>query len=89
VPNKTTAAVRALAQEWGPAAVRKLAVLAGLVPDDKREPHEKPADNPTVQRMACVDLLSRAYGMPTQPVELGASETLEALLARIPDPPRP
>ncbi len=85
VPNKTTAEVRALAQEYGPAAIRGLAVLAGLIPDDQLRPGEKPTDNPTVKRTALCDLLARAYGNPTQPVEHSMTESVEAILARIVD----
>ena len=32
VPNKVTADIKAIAQEWGPEAIKKAAVMAGLAP---------------------------------------------------------
>jgi hypothetical protein len=49
-PNKATAAVRALAQEYGPEAIKELARLA------------KGAESEAARVSACEKLLDRAYG---------------------------
>lgn len=54
--NKTTAEVKALAQEHGPAAIKTLAKLA------------KEADSDAAKIAACRELLDRAYGKAAQPV---------------------
>jgi hypothetical protein len=60
IPNKATADIKALAQDWGPGAVRKLAELAGLVKD-------KPgAQSETARITALGMILDRAYGKPPQ-----------------------
>lgn len=82
-PNRSTAEVRALAQVYGPAAIRKLAVMAGVVPKSQLKKDEKPAENETVGRQALVDLLARAYGHPTQPMEHSLDESWEAVLDRV------
>jgi hypothetical protein len=68
--NKTTADIKALAQSFGPAAIMRLAELAGfaLDPDDetgtKRLP---PAASETAQIAATKELLDRGYGKSVQP----------------------
>ncbi len=54
-PNKTTAEIKALAQEQGPAAIKKLVAL--LDSDDERT------------RLAAIkELLDRGYGRPAQTI---------------------
>ncbi len=60
--NKATADVKAAAQIYGPAAVTRLAELAGLV-DGK-----SPAQSEQAQVAACRDILDRAYGKAPQAV---------------------
>jgi hypothetical protein len=62
IPNKITSDLRLIAQPYGPAAVRKLAEMAGLVP------RVAPAENEGVRVMAIRELLDRAYGRSVQPV---------------------
>lgn len=83
VPNKVTADVRALAQQFGPDAILGLAVLAGLRPAIKRLPNIKPATNETAQGMAMDKLLDRAYGKATQPMQHTVDETFESILDRL------
>lgn len=52
-PNKVSADVKALAQQHGPAAIKK---LAEIMKDDKHPG----------QVQACKEILDRAYGKPTQ-----------------------
>lgn len=75
--NKATVEIKTLAREYGPAAIKKLAELAGLV---KGKP---PATVETAQVMANRDLLDRGYGKPTQGIELAPTEGFEAMLDRI------
>lgn len=67
VPNKNTAEIKALAQQYGPAAITKLAEIAGLVLDAKGAPVGQA--NQEATRVAALDkLLDRAYGKARQPV---------------------
>jgi hypothetical protein len=61
-PNKGTAEIKALARQYGEAAVRKLAEKAGLVPN------KVPADTDAAQIAAIKELLDRGYGKATQPI---------------------
>jgi hypothetical protein len=54
--NKTTAAVKELAAQHGPDAIKTLAKLA------------KEADSDAAKISACKELLDRAYGKATQPI---------------------
>jgi hypothetical protein len=45
VPNKVNREIRAIAGDYGPAAVRRLAVLGGLIPASQLKPGEQPASN--------------------------------------------
>jgi hypothetical protein len=56
-PNKSTAAIRELAQQYGEAAMAELARLA------------TEAESEMVQIAAIKEILDRAYGRPTQPVD--------------------
>jgi len=55
-PNKATAEIRALAQSLAPAALAELARLASE------------ATSEAARVSACMHLLDRAYGKPTQPL---------------------
>ena len=66
-PNKASTLGRELAQEWGPDALRKLAALAGLLRDPEGHPIGM-AESEAVQQAACVQIVDRAYGKPTQPL---------------------
>lgn len=59
-PNKATADIKAVAQEYGELAVRKLAALAGLVEG------QAAAESEQAQSSACTALLDRGYGKPSQ-----------------------
>lgn len=76
VPNKATAEIKELAKEYGPAAIKKLAEMGGLVKDVSAAAAE------AVQRAALSDLLERGYGKPSQPLEHTGS-AVEALLERL------
>jgi hypothetical protein len=76
-PNKASAEIKAVAKEYGPAAIKKLAELAGLV---KGKPA---AVSEQAQVSANREILDRGYGKPTQGVELAPTEGLEQLLDRI------
>lgn len=81
--NKTTADVRALAQQYGPDAILGLAILGGLTPPLPRLPAIKNATNEQAQKAAMSDLLDRAYGKATQPLEHSVNESMEGLLDRL------
>jgi hypothetical protein len=59
-PNKSTAEIRALAQEYGPAAIKKLAHLMDN------------AESESTQQQAAKDLLERGYGKPPQDITVGS-----------------
>jgi len=58
-PNKSTSEIRALAQEYGPEAIRRLVSLMR-----QRDDHK-------VQLAAAKELLDRGYGRPMEVVESG------------------
>lgn len=60
--SKTAAELRTLAQEFGPSAIQRLALMAGLLPD------QPGADSQAVQVAALRELLDRGYGRATQHV---------------------
>lgn len=64
VPNKATAEVKALARAHGPAAIKELAVLAGLVNGG-----EGKASSEQARVSALNDILDRGYGKPAQVVQ--------------------
>lgn len=83
VPNKVNRDIRALAQDYGPDAIRKLAVLGGLIPKARLRQGEKPALSEATQVVALSHILNRAYGFPSQPLSHSADESFEALLDRL------
>lgn len=66
-PNKNTADIKALAQKYGPAAIARLAEMAGLVTDDNGR-QVGVAKNEAVQQGAIKELIDRGYGKARQPV---------------------
>lgn len=82
IPNKASGDVRKLAQQYGPDAILGLAIMAHLAKPLKRL-DIKPAETETVQRGAMSDLLDRAYGKATQPLEHSVNESVENLLDRL------
>ncbi len=83
VPNKVTADVRALAQQFGPDAILGLAIMAGLAPTAQHLPNVKLAETEPVRRGCMDDVLDRAYGKATQPLEHSVNESMEGLLDRL------
>jgi hypothetical protein len=83
VRNKVTREVRAIASDYGPDAVRKLAVLGGLVPKSQLKKGERPALSEATQVVALSHILNRAYGFPSQPLSHSADESFEGLLDRL------
>lgn len=74
VPNKIPNDVKLLAQSFGPAAIEKLAELAGLLP--KKEA----ASNEQTRVAAIKELLDRGYGKSAQPI---IGDALAPLVHRI------
>ena len=61
VPNKATAEIKEAARAYGPAAIARLALLAGLT--------SKPgSENDATQIGAMKELLDRGYGKAAQPL---------------------
>lgn len=83
MPNKASGEVRAIAQLYGRDAINGLAILAGLARPMKKFPAIKAASSDTAQRAALSDLLDRAYGKPSQPMEHTIDESWEAMLDRL------
>lgn len=81
--GKVSREIRAIAADYGPAAVRKLAVLGGLVPKSQMKKDEAPASSEATQVVALSHILNRAYGFPSQPLNHSADETFETLLDRL------
>jgi hypothetical protein len=63
VPNKATREIKEIAQQFGPAAIRQLAKLGGLLPGGKGA-----AESEQARTMACNSILDRGYGKPGQAV---------------------
>ena len=63
VPNRTTAECKACARKYGPAAIRELAKLAGLMPGGKGK-----AQSEQAQIAACKEILDRGYGKAAHPL---------------------
>ena len=61
IPNRCSAEVRTIAQEFGPRCIEILAAMAGLTDGP-------PATAEPVRLGALKELLDRAYGRATQPV---------------------
>lgn len=81
--NKVTREIRAIAGLYGPAAVRRLAVLGGLIPKSKLKAGEEPSKSEATQVVALNAILNRAYGFPSQPLSHSADESFETLLDRL------
>ena len=62
IPNRATTECKAAARKYGPAAIRELAKLAGLMPGGKGK-----AESEQAQIAACREILDRAYGKAAQP----------------------
>jgi hypothetical protein len=77
IPNKASGVIREAAQVWGMSGLKRLALLAGLVPG-------KPgADTHTAQIAAIRELLDRGYGKAAQSVT--ADVTLHRSLVEMTD----
>ena len=83
VLNKVNREIRAIAGDYGPEAVRRLAVLGGLVPKGGLRKGEKAAASEATQAVCLSHVLNRAYGFPSQPLSHSADETFETLLDRL------
>lgn len=66
VPNKATAEIKALAQSFGPAAIMRLAELAGFAVGEDGQ-RLKAAESEQTQVAATKELLDRGYGKAVQP----------------------
>lgn len=77
VPNKATSEIKEVARKYGPAAIEKLAEMAGLV-DGKAGTESEQARVSAVK-----EILDRGYGRPAQQLDLAPTEGLEQLLDRI------
>ena len=83
VRNKVTKEVRAIAADYGPEAVRRLAVIGGIIPKAKLRKGEASAKSEATQVVALNAILNRAYGFPSQPLSHSADESFETLLDRL------
>jgi len=63
-PNKTTADIRAIAQQWGPAAIETAAAMAGIVVKAGIDR----AESEQVRLSALSLVLDRAYGKSAQAI---------------------
>lgn len=63
VPNKATREVKAAAQIYGPAAIKRLAELAGLTNKGRDA-----AESEQAQVAACKEILDRGYGKSAQAI---------------------
>jgi hypothetical protein len=70
-PNKATAEVKAYAQQYAPAVLEELARLATKAKSEQ------------ARVAAGKEILDRAYGKATQPMQHSVDEGLEALLDRV------
>lgn len=62
VTNRATAECKTAARKYGPAAVKELAKLAGLLPG-----RNGAAESEQARIAACKEILDRAYGKAAQP----------------------
>lgn len=65
VPNKATADIKLLARVHGPAIVKRLAQLSGILVDDGGNPVPG-AESESTQAIAMKELLDRGFGKATQ-----------------------
>jgi hypothetical protein len=70
IPNKVNAEVREIAREWGAAAIKQAAALAGLVMNESGEPIGK-AESEQARIAALNIVLDRAYGKAPQAITGG------------------
>src|SRR3954447_26264846 len=82
-PNRSTAEIKEIAQQYGPAAVAVLAQLSGLV---KGYPS---AESETARIAAVRELLDRGYGKATQPIAGDVGSAPLQVDFRWADPPQP
>src|SRR3954447_22241066 len=82
-PNRNTAEIKEIAQQYGPAAVAALAQLAGLT---KGRPG---AESEAARIAAMKEILDRGYGRPTQHVGGDAEAGPLRVDFRWADPPQP
>jgi hypothetical protein len=66
IPNKATREIKELAQSFGPAAIMRLAELAGFAVD-KDGTKLRAAESEAAQIAATKELLDRGYGKAVQP----------------------
>lgn len=76
--NHITKDVRELAQVYGPAAIRRLAMLSGLIRPSAAD--AKLGMNAGTQTAALKELMDRGYGKATQPLQHGVTVGLEQVL---------
>ena len=75
VPNKVNTEIKAVAQQWGPDAIKALAELAGLIAD-------KPQASSEQARIAALGMImDRAYGKPAQSTVVSGDENNPLRLA--------
>lgn len=77
-PNKATADIKALAQQYTGEAIRALARLAGLVDDGAGK-----ADSDQARISALKELLDRGHGKAAQSVEVSGEMTFTDLADRV------
>ena len=80
--GKGVGEVRAIAAQYGPAALHALAKLGGVVTDDDGNLVGEAVSEPA-RVTALNSVLDRAYGKATQPMEHSVDEGLESILDRI------
>lgn len=80
VPNKATADIKALAQEYTPAAIRRLAALAGLLEGEEGKAQSEPA-----QVSALRELIERGHGKASQTIDMNVSDRRQADLSLLSD----
>jgi len=82
VPNKATAEIKSLAQEYGPDVIAKLAGLAGLIPDVAA------SESDVTQLGAMRELLDRGYGKASQAITGADGGAFAAIIEVITGVPR-
>ena len=78
-PNRVTVDIRAAAQIYGPAAIERLALIAGLAIDARGQP-VRGAESEATQLGALRALLDRGYGRATQPIASDENGTTITML---------
>ena len=77
VPNKVNTEIKAVAQQWGPDAIKALAELAGL----SAEKPEAKAQSEQARIAALGMIMDRAYGKPAQSTVVSGDENNPLRLA--------